>query len=484
MMNRRLQIHPATCYFLLMVVVTLLSWIGNIYGWSALDPSTGEMVQVKSLISANYIRQFLLNVYSDFANYSSIGMVVICVFAIGVVEHSGLIRAIMQQLFKGNPSQNFCITTVVLMGIMSNVMSDMGYILLMPIAVVLFESARMHPIAGIITAYLSVACGFSANLFLSTLDPLLAGTTQEALTMNASVVGHIGPLSNFFFMFVSTFLIAAILYVVVRREIIPKINKKYGVTSSFATKMLSRKERIALYIAYGVGAIYLLLILVITFSPWAIVDGAAGWLSHSPIVTGAVFVISMGLILMGVVYGVVMGRYRSDAEVVDGLSHLTRFLAVYLIIAFFAAWMYMGYKYSQLDQFTVLTLADNFHFLPDSGWASLLLFILLTAVANIFMVSATLKWHYYSFVFVPLFIHLGVSPDWTQCAYRIGDSLTNAYSPFMIYMPLLFAYMQQYDNKAGFGVFFKLTWRFSLYLLLAWGLLFSVWYIGNIPLGF
>lgn len=106
-----------------------------------------------------------------------------------------------------------------------------------------------------------------------------------------------------------------------------------------------------------------------------------------------------------------------------------------------------------------------------------------TALVNLFMVSATAKWAFMSFIFVPVLASMGISPDMTQCAFRIGDSATNAITPFMFYMPLVLTYMQQYDRQSTYGSLLKYTWRYSLVILLAWTALFVLWYISGLPLG-
>lgn len=114
---------------------------------------------------------------------------------------------------------------------------------------------------------------------------------------------------------------------------------------------------------------------------------------------------------------------------------------------------------------------------------TLIMFIFFTALVNLIMVSATAKWTFMSFIFVPVLAGMGISPDMTQCAFRIGDSATNAITPFLFYMPLVLTYMQQYDKQSTYGSLLRYTWRYSLVILLAWTALFVLWYIGGLPLG-
>ena len=186
---------------------------------------------------------------------------------------------------------------------------------------------------------------------------------------------------------------------------------------------------------------------------------------------------------MGAIYGFVSGRYRKDSDVISGLSHPMQLLGVYFVIAFFAAQMFACFEYSRLDKCMAIMGANLLASIHTNSFVTLLLFILFTAVINLIMVSSTAKWAFMSFIFVPMFAAMGISPDLTQCAFRIGDSATNAITPFLFYMPLILAYMQQYNKQANYATLFKYTWRYSVYILLAWTAFFVIWYLFKIPLG-
>lgn len=483
MKNRIRMPHPATMFLLLTLTVIFLSWIFDIYGLKVIDPATGNSIKVQSLLSAEGMRWMLRHVVTNFTGFAPLGMVMVTMFGIGVAEHSGFIHACIRQGLKDRMNRPFVMLLVIFLGIISNVVGDAGYIILIPIAAMLFQSVGMHPVSGIITAYVSVACGFSANLFLSTLDPLLARYTQEAVATLDIYPGNVGALSNYYFMFVSTFLIAGVVYWITKKYLSPSLGEYTGKSEFKGYKQLSRKEHRALTIAVVSGCIYTIIIIIATFSPWGFLRGITGGMTRSPFIAGAIFLLSFGIGLMGMIYGFVSGRYRSDGDVIKGLSQPMSLLSVYFVIAFFAAQMFAFFEYSHLDKCLAIFGADMLASVEAGTLGTLLLFILFTAVINLIMVSSTAKWAFMAFIFIPIFSALGISPDWTQCAYRIGDSVTNAVTPFLFYMPLVLAYMQQYDRTSNYGSLLKYTWRYSLYIFLAWTLLFVVWYFLKLPLG-
>ena len=186
---------------------------------------------------------------------------------------------------------------------------------------------------------------------------------------------------------------------------------------------------------------------------------------------------------MGTVYGFSSGRYRTDADVIDGLAQPMKLLGVYFVIAFFAAQMFACFEYSHLDKCLAIMGANLLSSVEFGNLPTLVLFILFSAMINLIMVSATSKWTFMAFIFVPIFAKMGVTPDVVQCAFRIGDSATNAITPFLFYMPLVLTYMQQYDKQSSYLSLLRYTWRYSVYILISWTLLFILWYLTGLPLG-
>ncbi|WP_297327959.1 AbgT family transporter [uncultured Bacteroides sp.] len=483
MKNKWRMPHPATMFFLLTLAVIFLSWIFDVYGLSVLHPETGEEIRVQSLLSPEGIRWLLRHAITNFTGFAPLGLVIVAMFGIGVAQHSGFIDACIRRGVRKNRDPWRMILWVIVLGLLSNVVGDAGYIILLPIAATLFHSVGLHPIGGIITAYVSVSCGYSANILLSTLDPMIAVTTQEAADVANIAPGQTGPLCNYYFLSVSTFLLAFIIYYITRKNLLPTLGEYEGTIRFSGYKQLSRKERRSMMIAVIVGLLYVAMILWATFSSWGILRGVNGGLIRSPFIVGILFLISLGIGLMGMVYGLASGRYRTDGDVIEGLTQPMKLLGVYFVIAFFASQMFACFEYSHLDKCIAIMGADLLSSVRLESLWILILFIMFTALVNLIMVSATSKWAFMSFIFVPVLAGMGISPDMTQCAYRIGDSATNAITPFMFYMPLVLTYMQQYDKQSTYGSLLKYTWRYSLFILLAWTLLFVVWYISGLPLG-
>ncbi len=477
MKNKQHILHPATFYFLLTLFVVFLSWILDIYGWSATETTQGEIFKVQSLLNPEGIRWWLRNVVSNYTGFAPLGMVLVAMLGIGIADDSGLLKACARRWSsKYMQEQNIILWTVIIGGIISNIIGDAGYIFLVPLAAGLFKSVGMHPAAGILIAYVSVACGYSANFFISTLDPLIAGVTREAASRSGIEGVYTGALSNYLFMAVSALLIAGTIYFISRRWLLLVL--KPSRKEENKSHPLSHKEQRAMKIAFISGGIYLLVILAATFSPWGILRGITGGMTRSPFIFGTHFLISFALGLMGTVYGITAERYRNNREVADGLARSMKPLASYIVITFFAAQMFACIHYSQIDRCLLLNGAQSFKNINADPLLDLLLFIFFIAVANLLTVSSLTKWSLLSSFFLPFFTSIGVEAEWVQCAYRIGDSATNAASPFMFYLPLVFVCLQTHlISPVGYRTIFHYTIPYTLAIFFVWTLLFIIWYL-------
>ncbi len=477
-------LHPASMYLISTIAIAVLSWIFDIYELSAVRPDTGENIRVQSLLSPEGIRWALRHAVTNFTDFAPLGMVVVAMFGIGLVQHSGFMEACIRKWMGNQRRPRSVVLGIIVTGLLFNVIGDTGYIVLLPIAAILFSAVGLHPMGGIIVGYVSVACGYSANIFISTMDPIIAATTQEAANRATLSAAQAGPLCNYYFFAASTLLLAVVIYWITCKVLLPSLGeyKKDGGNGG-SLKKLSHKENRAMSGALCVGIIYWAIILWGTFSPWGILRGVGGGLLRSPFIAGALFLFSVGMGLMGVVYGFASGRYRKETDVVDGFIYPMRLLGIYLVITFFASQMFAFFDYSQIDECIVIISSEIFSTIDMCNWGVLISFIFFVALINLVMVSATSKWAVMSYLFIPILTSKGIAPDMVQCAFRIGDSATNAITPFMFYLPFVLACMEKYDKSSNYISLLKYTWKYSIAILLAWIMLFIIWRIIDLPLG-
>ncbi|HEY9144062.1 MAG TPA: AbgT family transporter [Arenimonas sp.] len=485
--------HPATLFALLAMGVVVLSWVASTAGLSVAHPSTGEIVTPVNLMSIEGLHRMLTGAVTNFTGFAPLGVVLVALIGIGVAEHSGLIGASLRLLVLAAP--RFLLTPVlVFAGVMSNMASEIGYVLLVPLGALIFLSAGRHPILGMAAVFAGVSGGYSANLLIGTIDPLLSGLSQEA----ARIVDPnytVSPLANWYFMIASTPVITLLGWFVTERIVAPRFADAPTQVIKTAddvdpdSQRLSPAERRGMGYAAIAVALFTLL-LVWSALPQGSIPGAGflrdattGDLLRSPFLSGVVVIIFLYGVIAGIAFGVGAGTIKSDSDVIKGMATSMSTLGGYLVLVFFAAQFVAFFNWTQLGLVFAVEGAD---FLKALGLPTIPLFIcfiLLTAAVNLFMGSASAKWALMAPVFIPMFMLLGYSPEVTQTAYRIGDSVTNIISPMMSYFALVIAFLQRYEPKAGIGTVVATMVPYSITFLLGWAALFALWIAMGWPVG-
>ena len=475
--------HPATLFALFALAALVFSAIGYFLGWEVIHPGTKEIVKSVNLLSKEGIHRVLLEMVDNFTGFAPLGIVLVAMLGIGIAEHSGLINAIVRLLVLNSP-KGMLTFVVVFTGILSNVASDIGYVLLIPLSGVIFMAVGRHPIAGMAAAFAGVSGGFSANLVLGTIDPLLAGLSQEAAgILDPSY--RVNPTANYYFMIASTFIIAAAGTFVTEKIVEPRLGKYVGDLSNKDESFhhVSKKEKKGLLVALLVFIVILIITLIGIIPDGGFFRGHDGGILSSPLIKGVVAMLFITATAMGISYGFVTGAYKNDADIAKGMATSIKTLATYIVIVFFAAQFVAYFKWSNLGIIMAVKGADGLMSLDIGLIPMMILFILLSAAINILMGSASAKWAILAPVFIPIFMIMGYSPELSQVVYRIGDSVTNVISPMMSFFVLIIAYFQKYDSKAGIGTIIATMFPYSIVFLILWIILLVVWLSLGLPLG-
>lgn len=476
--------HPATLFALFAFGLIVLSWATSKMGLAAVNPRDGVTVLPVNLISRDGLHWILDNTIVNFTGFAPLGTVLVAMLGVGVAEKSGLIGTALRLMVHSAP-RHLLTFALVFAGVMSNMASDVGYVLLVPMGAVLFLSVGRHPIAGLAAAFAGVSGGFSANLLLGTIDPLLAGISQEA----ARIIDpsyNLSPACNYYFMVVSTFLIAGVGTWVTERVVEPRLGSYQGASAEDGEEVrpLTAEEKRGLRWAMLVTLLLVALVLIGLLPGNGVLrEAETGSILHSPFMHGIVFFIFLGGFLAGLAYGLASGSFRSDTDVVKGMKESMETLGLFMVLVFFAAQFVAYFKYTNLGIIFAIKGAD---LLRASGLGPIplmLAFIVLTAIINLCMGSASAKWAFMAPVFIPMFMLLGYSPELVQGVYRIGDSVTNLISPMMSFFALIVAFVQRYDPQAGIGTVIAAMLPYSMAFLLTWMLLLVVWLLVGIPFG-
>ncbi len=488
--------HPVTLFALLAVLMVLLSGLFGAMGVAVADPrpvgapgrAEDGMIAAVSLMNAEGIRRIFTGLVGNFTGFAPLGVVLTAMLGIGVAEKSGLLSAAVRGIVLG-ASPKVVTFAIVLAGILSNTASEMGYVVLIPLAGAVYYSLGRHPLAGMAAAFAGVSGGYSANLLIGTIDPLLAGITEEAARL-IDPTYVVTATASYYFMAVSVGLVTLVGGLVSLKVVEPKLGRYDAARADPAVLQtaiapLSPVERRALRVA-GIAMLGVFALMALTLLPeWGVLrDPATGDRLRSPFFTGFAVWILLFFLAVGWAYGRVVGTVRTDRDVIDGMASALSSLGLYIVIVFFAAQFVAFFNWSNLGAITAVRGAQ---FLEDTGLtgpAIFVGFIAICAFVNLMLGSASAQWAMTAPIFVPMLMLVGYSPELVQTAYRIGDSTTNTITPMMSYFGLILAVASRYDRTIGIGTMIAMMLPYAIFFTIGWSLLFFLWVFGlGLPVG-
>lgn len=489
--------HPVTLFALLAVGIVLLSGLMGWMGVAVEDPrpagakgvADDGMIRAVSLMNGDGIRRIFTNLVGNFTGFAPLGVVLVAMLGVGVAEKSGLLSAAVRSMVLGAP-KHLVTVAIVFAGIVSNTASEVGYVVLIPLAAAIFYALGRHPLAGMAAAFAGVSGGYSANLLIGTIDPLLAGITQEAARLIDPDYVVVAT-ANWYFMVASTFLITIIGSLVTIFIVEPKLGE-YDSSRADPTILddnmmepLGDHERKGLRWA-GIALLGVLAFMALTLLPeWGVLrNPETGDRINSPFFKGFVVWILIFFIATGYAYGRAAKTMKTDRDVIDAMAAALSSLGLYIVLVFFAAQFVAFFGWTNLGAITAVTGAG---FLQETGMTGPVIFfafIFMCAVINLSLGSASAQWAVTAPIFVPMLMLIGYSPEVIQAAYRIGDSTTNIITPMMSYFGLILAWATRYDKNLGVGTLIAMMLPYTMFFMLFWSTFFYLWtFVFGIPVG-
>lgn len=489
--------HPVTLFALFAFGVVLLS---GLLGWldiSVADPrpvgakgrADNGLIEVVSLMNAEGLRMIVLNLVTNFTSFVPLGTVLVALLGVGVAEKSGLLTAVIRSIVL-NAAPKIVTIAIVFAGVISNTASEMGYVVLVPLAAVVYMSLGRHPLAGLAAAFAGVSGGYSANLLLGTVDPLLAGITEEAARL-IDPTYVVDASANWYFMIGSTFLITAVASFVSLKIVEPALGPYNPAEANLDDEdehrldPLSDTERKALRSA-GLAALLMIIGIALLVVPEGAIlrNPETGLIKGSPFLKGIVALIFVFFLVPGVVYGRVVGTMRNDRDVINAMADAMRTLGLYIVLVFFAAQFVKFFAWTNLGAVTAVTGASFLESIGLTGPILFFFFIVICGFINLMLGSASAQWAVTAPIFVPMLMLVGYAPEVIQAAYRIGDSTTNIITPMMSYFGLIMAFAARYVPKAGIGTLIAMMLPYSVAFLIFWSSFFFIWVFAlGLPVG-
>ncbi|MFR0019620.1 MAG: AbgT family transporter [Paraclostridium sp.] len=468
---------------------------------------------------SNGLSYIIGSVIQNFMGMTALGAILIIMLSIGVMEQSGYLSIGIQSIVKATPAK-LVTPVVIFLGVMSNVASDAGYVVLIPLAALVYYTIGRNPMVGLAAGFAGVSGGFSANLLIGSFDALLIPFTQAAAETGDALVGtSFAPMlkstSNMFFLMASTFIIVAIGTFIIDKIVEPGMEKYDKSEADVVEKSgeLTDQEKKAFKAANFslLGVIAFIVLTVLPFDKNNVIP-IVGDLSTSVSLTsispegtmalkgvnsfldsiffsGDMIMMLMFIVFLvpGLVYGFKSGTFKTKDDVIGAMVTSMKSMASIIVILFFVAQFLNFFNDSHLGILIASLGAKLVAQIPtDNTFMAIMLmvaFIWFTAIVNLFIAGGTSKYGLLAPIFIPILMSAGFSPAGVQLMYRIGDSSTNIISPLMSYMGVIVIFGQKYKKNFGIGNLMGMMLPISIGFLLAWTVFAVAWALLGAPIG-
>ncbi|MGB0906341.1 MAG: AbgT family transporter [Maricaulaceae bacterium] len=492
---------PVFIFFYLILFLVGVSIVCKLLGVSASHPTqldeagAAAVITSKSLLSADNIQKIWVEMPKTFTHFHPLGYVLVVMLGAGVAERSGLFASSIRQAVRGAP--NFLLTPVVaLVAMLSNHAADAGYVVMIPLAGILFASAGRHPMAGIAAAFAGVSGGFSANIAPGQLDALLFGITEASVEGSGLTTDWTMNIAgNWFFIAALMFIYLPVIWYVTDKIVEPRLGKwtptgdqarDYGDEDKPLTAAESKGLRAAGLAILGVCALWA----AMTFAPGTplLADegapaGQPWYVTATPFFKSLVAGFMVLFLAAGWAYGKAAGTIKDHRGLVDMMAEAMKDMGYYLVLAFAAAHFVAMFNWSNLG---IITAIHGAGAIENSGLplpAVIGLIVIFAAILNLFVGSASAKWALLAPVLVPMLMLLGLSPEAATAAYRVGDGATNIITPLMVYFPLILVFARRWQKDFGLGSLTAMMIPYSIWMLITGVILIVIWIALGLPLG-
>ncbi|MCG1027234.1 AbgT family transporter [Virgibacillus halodenitrificans] len=471
---------PFMLFASLAILVILLSWIIASFDVTFLQPGEEKPVAIKSLVSAEGIQYMLISMLENFVGFKPLGIVLAIMLGIGLADKVGLIETFIKSTILKAP-KGLITYAVIFIGILGNLAADAAFVIIPPLAAMVFYNVGRHPLAGLAAGFAGVGSGFTANIIVSNTDAVLSGISAEVMgTLDTAVT--VTPVDNYYFMLVSVILLSVTGALITEKIVEPRLGKYEGDLQKDFEPVQSIEKRGLRNAAFAALA-YIGLLLIVIFWQDSPLRNENGGMVPSPFLKGIVPIIMLFFITVGIAYGITTKKITSSKSIPAFMGEAMKDLSGFIVLIFAAAQFIAYFEWTNIGTWLAVSGASFLENAGITGIGVVIAFVLLTAGLNLIIFSGSAQWALESPIFLKMFYFLDYHPAFIQAAYRIADSSTNIITPMNPYFIIVLAFMKEYDKKAGIGTLIALMLPYGLIFLLVWILLLLAFVFLGIPFG-
>ncbi|MBF7979765.1 MULTISPECIES: p-aminobenzoyl-glutamate transporter [Rahnella] len=462
---------------ILMVASAVISWL-NI---TAVNPSNGEVIHVKNLLSVEGIQWILPNVIKNFSGFTPLGSILALVIGAGLAERVGLLQSLMYKM-ASKVNARYASYMVIFIAFFSHISSDAALVVMPPLGALIFLAVGRHPVAGLLAAIAGVGCGFTANLLIVTTDVLLSGlSTEAAKAINPAV--QVSVIDNWYFMAASVILLTIVGAILTDKFVEPRLPVYRGERNEEMKKLTPEQNRGLM--ASGIAALVFIGLVALLVVPEAapLRNPKTGGIIPSPFIQGIVPLIILFFFVISVPYGMVTKQIRSASDVPDLLVDPMKSMAGFIVMVFPLSQFVAFFNWSNMGKFMAIGLTDVLENLGMTGIPAFLGLIFLSALLCMFIASGSAIWSILAPIFVPMFMLLGFHPAFAQIVFRVADSSVIPLAPMSPFVPLFLGFLQRYNKEAKLGTYYSLVLPYPIVFFVVWLLMLVGWYLLGLPIG-
>jgi aminobenzoyl-glutamate transport protein len=493
--------EPFMLFVLLTLVVAVLSSVMAAFGVAVTIPGEDEITPVRGAFSGAGLEFFFTGLAENFIGFPPLRTVVTIMLAVGLAERCGLLAALIRLAFSRAPRW-LLPYALGFIGVSGSVMADSAFIIIPPLAAIVFKAAGRHPVAGLIGGFAAVGAGYSTSLLVTSLDALLAGITNGVAAALPVTGTPVTPISNYFYNAVSSIVLSLLAGLIidrvvepglvrsgfpdteVEREDAPARGDKDDPTAEPTSAAVTTEERRGLRAA-GVALLVLVVaVLALVFAPGSpLRNETGGYLPDSPLLDSVVTLVFLAFFVPALFYGIFAGTIRRGADVPLLMGRALKDLSGFIVLAFILGQFIALFAWTNIGAWLAVSGARLLEAIGLTGFPAILGFVVLASLLNLFIVSGSSLWTLMASVFVPMFLLLGYEPAFVQGAFRVGDAATQVITPLNPYMIVLLTFVRRYEPAAGLGTVIAKMVPFVVPFWVAWVLVLSVFYAFGIPMG-
>ena len=490
--------EPFTLFLILFLITAVISTVMAYFGAEVAVPGEDESVKIKGFFTGEGLAWFTTTLGQNYLGFPPLVTVLPIMLAVGVSERSGMLSALIRKLF-GSANRSVLPYAVGIIGVTGSIMADAAFVVIPPLAAMVFKAAGRHPVAGLLGGFAAVGAGYSTALVPTSLDALFAGITNAVMeTLPSMDATEVNPVSNYYFNIAASIILGLACGFIIDRILEPRMHKldvpqemvegddgmNRDADGNEISVELTKPERRGLMWA-GVATLIvtaiILFAVLIPDSPWRNEEG--GFLPKSPLLQSIVFIVFTYFMVLGIVYGKVAGTVKNIKDIVDMMTKAMGDMLGFLVLAFILGQFISLFSWSGIGTFSAVKGAEMLEAAGITGFAAILAFIILASCLNLLVISGSAMWTLMAAVFVPMFALIGFEPAFTQAAFRVGDSATQIITPLNPYIIVILTLLRRYEPNAGLGTLMSRLIVFVVPFWVSWATLLFIWYIFDLPLG-